>query len=68
MLEGRLGGLLEIHCPLGAFTRRLPPHPRPRIMLDSFIWLPLYFWRGAESRTGYFQQLGVGSGPLLSSL
>ena len=54
--------------PWGPLRVVSPPHPRPRIMLDSFIWLPLYFWRGAESRTGYFQQLGVGSGPLLSSL
>ena len=45
-LGGREGGLLEIHCPLGAL-RRLPPHPPPPpIMLDSFIWLPLYFLKG----------------------
>ena len=41
-MGGRERGLLEIHCPLGAL-RRLPPPP---IMLDSFIWLPLYFVQG----------------------
>lgn len=39
----------------------------PPSMLDLFIWLLLYFWRGAKCRTGCFQQFGVGSG-LLSSL